>query len=227
METIGSKADKVALIARLRQGCAHGYGNGGCRSRGRHSGPWCDVCRAAKIIECQLETLDGHRRSIKQLNKRCQMIEAAAGSNAFSEDGRRISKYLHDQIRGLQQQLVEYRRRDQEEENQGRRHFELMEQREAARIRAGASGIYFVESGGLIKIGISLDVRKRLRALNHAQHKEVRPIAFIRQDDQPKQLELESELHARFTNYHQRGEWFRDCEAIRIYIASNAAQWPA
>jgi hypothetical protein len=71
----------------------------------------------------------------------------------------------------------------------------------------GGRWIYFAESNGEIKIGISDDPDQRVRAFGA----ELLAV-------QPGNTRLERELHARFIDHCIRGEWFEDCEPIRAHI---------
>lgn len=77
--------------------------------------------------------------------------------------------------------------------------------------------VYFVQQGddGPIKIGLAIDVGKRLDHLMAANSAELIVKAII-----PGSVELESELHLRFARHVIRGEWFRPAPEIVEYIAS-------
>jgi hypothetical protein len=216
---------KKQLASELLAACP----NGGCFRAPRVNGrkiPWCVHCRASVTVVKQAERVEGWKATLKSLNKRCQMVEAAAGANAFSQEGRRIAKYLHDQIRELRAELLQHRRKQYAQERETRLDFERMAARAKAQIDEGRGGIYVIQCGGLIKIGISVDVHARVKGLDMAQNSKITPLAFIREDDRERQLRLEGSLHYRFAEHHHRGEWFRDCEEIRAFIAAEAGPWP-
>lgn len=80
---------------------------------------------------------------------------------------------------------------------------------------AKIGNIYFLESAGFIKIGFAKDVRARLRGLSTSMPKPGTLIAAV-----PGSKKFESALHAAASAYHQRGEWFRDCDELRSLIDS-------
>lgn len=69
---------------------------------------------------------------------------------------------------------------------------------------------------GLYKIGLSKDVRARIKTLGVALPFEIEPIHTIKTDDM---VTLEKELHAQFNEKRVRGEWFaltpEDVEYVR------------
>lgn len=69
------------------------------------------------------------------------------------------------------------------------------------------SGVYFVQSGDFVKIGLSYDVRSRLRGLICSTPYEVTPLAFI-PGHVSELAAIEAQLHAQFKNIWHRGEWF-------------------
>jgi len=79
---------------------------------------------------------------------------------------------------------------------------------EEIRKAIGGSWVYFAARDGLIKIGQSHDVTKRMKGLG------ARLLTF-----EPGGVERERELHLRFFDHRVRGEWFRDAPEIRAYIS--------
>jgi len=66
--------------------------------------------------------------------------------------------------------------------------------------------IYVFESGGLVKIGVSKNVKNRLKAIQTANGNEVRAVAesdFCHNAEQ-----LESVIHISLSAYKSFGEWF-------------------
>lgn len=217
---------RQALIDELVASCPFHPGVG-CRRQSAH--PWCVQCRAAENILCQLANIDGLRDTLKRLNKRCQMVEAAAGAKAYSDDGKRIAKYLHEQIRELRAEVVDARRQQVTREIADRNYTEEAERRIADRdrARAGYTGVYFVQCGTFIKIGVSVDVRARVRSLDATKGPvSLHPLGFIPCDDPWSAELLERQLHSDLRAHHQRGEWFTDCEPIRLLIADRCQAWP-
>lgn len=77
--------------------------------------------------------------------------------------------------------------------------------------------VYLIASkDGLYKIGLSKDVRARIKTLGVALPFEIEPIHTIKTDDM---VTLEKELHAQFNEKRVRGEWFaltpEDVEYVR------------
>jgi hypothetical protein len=77
--------------------------------------------------------------------------------------------------------------------------------------------VYFMENvgSGLIKIGISGDVKKRKRALEQAVGQRLTILAEV-----PGGRELERVLHQSFSDLRQMGEWFTDSPRLREFIAT-------
>ena len=78
------------------------------------------------------------------------------------------------------------------------------------------STIYFIfsEHNSLIKIGKSLDPRKRFLSLQSMIPTPIKLIAII-----PEHYpDSEYQLHTRFRHLRVTGGWFQDSEVIRQYI---------
>lgn len=69
------------------------------------------------------------------------------------------------------------------------------------------SGVYFIEAvgTGLVKIGFSRNVKRRMEYLRTTCPHELRPLLLLT-DGSPA---LEAELHRQFAHCRVRGEWFR------------------
>ena len=68
------------------------------------------------------------------------------------------------------------------------------------------------ELSQLIKIGFTIDVKKRLRALEQSE-----PLALLKEiKDVPRSYE--KELHQRFSELRERGEWFRPGALLLEFI---------
>jgi hypothetical protein len=83
--------------------------------------------------------------------------------------------------------------------------------------------VYFIQAvdGGLIKIGISDDVKHRLRGMQSNCPLELRLVATI-----PKGgASLEYELHETFKVDWVHGEWFKPSLALCNFIRSKAVPW--
>lgn len=82
--------------------------------------------------------------------------------------------------------------------------------------------VYFVERENLIKIGTTINLTRRLGALNSGQTlapgMTVGPVALL--GSEPGGRDHERELHARFAADRIEGtEWFRPSPQLRAYIA--------
>jgi excisionase family DNA binding protein len=90
-----------------------------------------------------------------------------------------------------------------------------------------AMGVYFILTGGFIKIGISCNVRHRLRELAKGiRPYDVNGLGFIRHESFQAAEQHEAQLHERFRAHHYRYEWFLDCGEIRDFIATQCVPWP-
>lgn len=85
-------------------------------------------------------------------------------------------------------------------------------------------GVYFIQCGSFIKIGVSVNVVSRLKSLAFMNPYALVGLGFIRAADDAWQVE--TGLHQRFAECRHRGEWFHDSEALRAYIRENARPWP-
>lgn len=78
--------------------------------------------------------------------------------------------------------------------------------------------VYFVQAEklGLIKIGYAADIRERLRSLQVGSPDRLTLIGAIYDNDA---LSIEAQLHSRFRDDREHGEWFRPTEALLAFIA--------
>lgn len=82
-------------------------------------------------------------------------------------------------------------------------------------IRPFPTRVYFARStNGLIKIGYSNDLRRRMRELSCETKTTVTVLASFPGDRIDEYL-----THYRFHESHVRGEWFRPSPALMAYIA--------
>lgn len=70
--------------------------------------------------------------------------------------------------------------------------------------------LYFFEVPGRIKIGISQNPRRRLKDISI--HMDVEPKLI---DAIPGGYDLEHFVHLRLSEHRLKGEWFKDCPAVR------------
>jgi hypothetical protein len=75
--------------------------------------------------------------------------------------------------------------------------------------------VYFVQSGtkGDIKIGYSINVKKRVQTLKTAMPEGIKLIGFITGDSA-----LEKALHWKFRTLRKNGEWFKCDNDIIDYL---------
>lgn len=71
--------------------------------------------------------------------------------------------------------------------------------------------IYFLECDGRIKIGFSRNPRDRVRGLATGAPAKLN---FLGEVAGP--ISLETSLHRHLRNHRVSGEWFRDCDAVRL-----------
>lgn len=82
----------------------------------------------------------------------------------------------------------------------------------------GAAKIYFLAGAGLIKIGVTTDVDKRIRSLENSS-----PVLLEFLGCYPGTRSDERALHDRFKHLRRHGEWFDDCAELIAYIESVVA----
>src|SRR5262249_45238273 len=97
-----------------------------------------------------------------------------------------------------------------------------MQRRRRQRRHRAEEVVYFVRAGDAIKIGVTRDVERRLRALATGSAVPLELLATL-----PGGRSLEKKLHERFRRFHVRGEWFRADEVLLRYIREQAAGGPA
>lgn len=76
--------------------------------------------------------------------------------------------------------------------------------------------VYFLQSGGFIKIGHTNNIRKRLGNLQPGNPLTLELLGLI-----PADRGLERTLHRRFASAHYAGEWFYRAAEIVDFIASH------
>jgi hypothetical protein len=86
-------------------------------------------------------------------------------------------------------------------------------------------GVYFIESGGFIKIGLASDVYQRVHAIRQSIPFDITPLAFIWADCSKAAWEVEQLWHAAFAEIRVRGEWFTDTPELRQAIVDYAKPW--
>lgn len=73
--------------------------------------------------------------------------------------------------------------------------------------------VYFIKAGDLVKIGHSVNIKKRLETLQVAS-----PVTLTLIGTMEGNYHLEQKLHLQFARYRVRGEWFELSEPIKEYI---------
>ncbi len=76
-----------------------------------------------------------------------------------------------------------------------------------------AAGVYFVRTGEFIKIGVSKDVRARLRKIDTAS--PIAPVLALLEPGGPAE---ERRFHERFADLRARREWFHARGALAEFI---------
>lgn len=77
------------------------------------------------------------------------------------------------------------------------------------------SGVYFARAGDAIKIGVSIDVRARVRGLSTSSPVPIELLAAM-----PGGVDEERALHRRFAYLRMNGEWFRAESELLDFIAT-------
>lgn len=80
--------------------------------------------------------------------------------------------------------------------------------------------VYFVASGGFVKIGSAIDIRQRLCALRTNSPEKLILLAVV-----PAHRDLEMILHRHFWRDRTRAEWYRLSDEMRAFIDKVKAGW--
>ena len=94
------------------------------------------------------------------------------------------------------------------------------------RVRIRHPGVYFIQTEGFIKIGISHDVPLRFSRLITASPYELVRLGFIPESNKQTRRRLERELHCEFEAFQYRGEWFYEHLALVQFIGQHTRPWP-
>lgn len=92
--------------------------------------------------------------------------------------------------------------------------------RKPAKCKVGVPTVYFLDSGGLIKIGITTDIDLRLQQIGAAS---AAPLTVIGTMDGG--FDVESAIHRQFAHLRTHGEWFKPAQELMDYIAAKATPW--
>ncbi len=81
------------------------------------------------------------------------------------------------------------------------------------------AGVYFLQGGddGAIKIGMSRDITRRVSELQKCSPVELRIIGTI--ERMVGAAVLEASFHKRLAEHRLHGEWFKNCDEVRLVIA--------
>lgn len=86
-------------------------------------------------------------------------------------------------------------------------------------VEAPASVVYFISSGSLIKIGVTVELRKRFTSLQCGSPMPLTLLASI-----PGDRSMEQKLHKQFSHLRTHGEWFKNDPSLMAYIESLQSQ---
>jgi hypothetical protein len=76
------------------------------------------------------------------------------------------------------------------------------------------AGVYFIRAGGMVKIGTSIDVAKRVAGLRTMSPAPLELLAVAKGGP-----DEEREVHRHFAHLRQHGEWFRAAPELLDYIS--------
>ena len=69
--------------------------------------------------------------------------------------------------------------------------------------------VYFIENqSGQMKIGVTENLERRFKQLQHANGEELNIFCFVRLPNKTKAISFEFFFHDYFCDYRIRGEWF-------------------
>ena len=93
----------------------------------------------------------------------------------------------------------------------------LEEKRRLYVVHASLTKVYFIEGegSGLVKIGKTGNVKRRLRALQTSSPVSLNLLMTIEYDD-----DLESRIHNKLSAHRAHGEWFRISDEVREFMIS-------
>ncbi len=78
-----------------------------------------------------------------------------------------------------------------------------MESFGVSQLPSGVAVVYALQNGDLVKIGFTKNLRRRLSEYTRHTGSEIRILGWVEGS-----RELETDLHLRFADYRQHGEWF-------------------
>jgi hypothetical protein len=90
------------------------------------------------------------------------------------------------------------------------------------RERGHGGSVYFVQhNSGPIKIGVAIDIERRVDELQIANPFPVFLLGSIWFDEVREAYRCERELHFKFKDCRVRGEWFEPSESLVAYMSEN------
>lgn len=84
------------------------------------------------------------------------------------------------------------------------------------------AGVYFIQCGPFVKIGLARNVRKRCRSLQQTIPFQLDLIGVVAPADGQTLRALEQAYHRRFRSVRQCGEWFRLEGALDVFCLAMA-----
>lgn len=79
--------------------------------------------------------------------------------------------------------------------------------------------VYFVRAGSRVKIGFTKDISSRMNSLQTASAVDLNLVLTMDGD-----RNFEAEMHERFSDYWIKGEWFRWCKEISLFVAKEKSR---
>ena len=157
----------------------------------------------------------GEKKREAKLAARAKKVNARIAKHKAAIQKRMDEKRARKKAKDAEREAGRKRkkeRREQEAEHQRARR----EAKEGARrdYTEGEMCLYFVEGAGLIKIGVTVDLDKRLKNLRAGC-----PVELVLLGDILGSRALEAKLHKKFASACSHGEWFQGTDELREYIA--------
>ncbi len=84
------------------------------------------------------------------------------------------------------------------------------------------AGVYFIQCGPFVKIGMALSVRKRFQGLQQVIPFQLELLGVIEPGVGQSLRDLERSFHQRFQSCHQCAEWFRLEDALDVFCLALA-----
>lgn len=103
----------------------------------------------------------------------------------------------------------------------------FMQRHKRRNLKRNAPCVYFIQSdAGLVKIGKTSNIKKRMSSLQGSSPVELKLLHTIPCESDEEAFLLEAALHVRFMASRQRGEWFRPApEMIQLMQDDYSLAW--